>query len=200
MNGKMKIICSMFLVILFTFSVTACEKNTNPAASGEPSQTDSQVNTEPSDTEPSDTEPSDTEPSDTEASVTEAPDPLANAGKTTPCTDDEISEVINAGNLLFNEEWVRGLIGDQKYLPEDVLTCLYEHLGEYKVFKMDGDPVNRNLTDEDIVTIAAVIQIHGYTPENLLAANSAPLSKEELSKRVEANKQPASINSEFYLH
>ncbi len=123
------------------------------------------------------------------------PTPI-NAGKDTPCTDAEIAGVISAGNLLFNEKWCRHLIADQKHLPEDVLICLNEHIGEYKMVKLEEDP-ETELTDENIDTIAAVLQLHGYTPEILVAKYSKPISAEELSAKTAENAKYF-VNSETY--
>ena len=72
-----------------------------------------------------------------------------NAGKDTPCTESEIAEAINVGNLLFNEKWCEYLVTHQDYLPGDVLACLNEHIGEYKMVKL-GEDSETELTDENI--------------------------------------------------
>ena len=107
-----------------------------------------------------------------------------NAGKETPCTDAEIADAIPAGNLLFSEKWCRHLVADQKYLPQDVVTCLNEHIGEYKMFKLSGNTDDFILDEDTLNTIAAVLQLHGYTPEILVAMNSEPLSAKVLAAKT----------------
>ncbi|MDD2295330.1 MAG: PQQ-binding-like beta-propeller repeat protein [Eubacteriales bacterium] len=111
-----------------------------------------------------------------------------NAGKDTPCTESEIAEAINVGNLLFNEKWCEYLVTHQDYLPGDVLACLNEHIGEYKMVKL-GEDSETELTDENIGTIAAVLQLHGYTPEILVSMNSTAISPDALAARVADNEQ-----------
>ncbi len=115
---------------------------------------------------------------------TEAP---ASTGKDTPCTDEEIAQIVNTGEFLFNEKWCEYLVTHQDYLPEDVLTCLNEHIGEYKMVKLAKNNGETEFSEENRKTAAAVLQLHGYTPEMLVAMNSEPLSADELSVQVADN-------------
>ncbi len=157
---SMKKTVSVLLAILLPIGMTACGRSSDiPAPSDVPARTE------------------------TGAPVSAEP---VNAGRETPCTDAEIAEAISRGGLLFSEKWCRQLVADQKYLPQDVVTCLNEHIGEYKMVKLGEDP-ETELTDDDIATIAAVLQLHGYTPEMLVAMNSEPLSAEALEAKLAGN-------------
>ena len=120
-----------------------------------------------------------------------------NAGKDTPCSESEISDAISAGDFLFNEKWSEYLVTHQEYLPEDVVTCLNEHIGEYKLFKLSENADVSMLDEETLNTVAAVLQLHGYTPEIFVAKYSKPISAEELSAKTAENAKYF-VNSETY--
>ena len=52
-----------------------------------------------------------------------------------------------------------------------------------------GEDSETELTDENIGTIAAVLQLHGYTPEILVSMNSTAISPDALAARVADNEQ-----------
>ena len=107
------------------------------------------------------------------------------AGKYTACTDEEIQFAIEAGNFAFSEELCDYLIKNQESMPEDVITCLNEHLGEYRVYQLSGadgalSQDEAKLTENECNTIAAVLQLHGYTPDMLI--DTAAMSTDALDK------------------
>lgn len=116
--------------------------------------------------------------------------------KTTPCTEAEISEVISAGDSTLSVYRCEYLLLNQKNLPEDLLNCLNEHLGEYRVYKLSGaagelEP-NEEPTDEEIEKFAAILQLHGYTEDMLVSLTLGDvdqLSPSELEAKVAENKQ-----------
>jgi hypothetical protein len=77
-------------------------------------------------------------------------------GKTTPCTENEISAV---SEFDFSDQWINYLMMNQSIVPSDVLDCLKEHLGEYKIIKMNGQE-RLELTMEDFTKIKAIFKVH----------------------------------------
>ncbi|HOO61605.1 MAG TPA: PQQ-binding-like beta-propeller repeat protein [Bacillota bacterium] len=113
-----------------------------------------------------------------------------------PCTAAEVSELINAGDLAIGYSTCEYLIYHQDVMPEDVIPCLNGILGEYRVYKLSGAtgelPDEELATEEEINTLAAVLQLHGYTQEELIRmmqGDVAALSAEELATKVAENQQ-----------
>lgn len=104
-------------------------------------------------------------------------------GKTTPCTENEISAV---SEFDFSDQWINYLMMNQSIVPSDVLDCLKEHLGEYKIVKMNGQE-RLELTMEDFTKIKAIFKLHGYTPTILSEINNKKLSNRKLNKLIKEN-------------
>ena len=182
-NISIKKVVSMLLAILLLISMTACGKNKdNPASSDVPAPTETNTEINEDKNKPG-----------SESEITET----ISAGKDTPCTDEEIAQIINTDEFLFNEKWCKYLVTHQDYLPEDVLICLNEHIGEYKMVNLAKNNDETEFSKENMNTVAAVLQLHGYTPKMLLAMNSAPLSADDLSARVSENTKYM-VNSTTY--
>lgn len=127
-------------------------------------------------------------------------EPAPSAGKSAPCTAEEIAATIEAGALAFNGAACEYLIRRQDRLPADVLACLNEHIGEYRVYRLSGADGElaadeAELTDAERLTIAAILQLHGLTPAMLLEGEA--LTSEELSERVAANAR-YTVNASTY--